>query len=345
MSAERSAQIGIERVTDRLVRLDTFVTDTRMPLALYLVEGVVSRPPAPDRDEAAVNVPPTGDWLLTDTGCVGMVDELVLPALEQLEPGANVGTAVVCHAHADHFGGNAELLANNVSCVIYAHTDDVAWAREPARHIRESYDRLEPEYSTPSEAKAWVAGILGPPAPVSAVEAGARFELADGSALEVLALPGHSPGHIGLWNARHGVLLASDAILGDGQWAAGRLDAIPSYLDVEAYLGSISTVRNLGAAVLCTAHFPMMRGTAVHEFCDLSEDFVHRLDAALVAALAERGDRTLKELTMELVPQVAPGVVPGINAAFSVQAHLNRLHADGEAGAVERGGLRSWSLV
>lgn len=359
ISGTGSSTAPVTPVVDGLLRIDTFVTGTRMPLALYLLEGVAGFVAAesqgragtrggterPGRDPADTGAADSGGWLLTDTGCVGMVDDLVLPVVEALQPGAAIDVAVVCHAHADHFGGNAELLAANPGCRLYAHRDDVAWAREPALHIRESYDRLEPEFTTPSEVKDWVAGLLGPPTPVAALDEGDRFELADGSALTVLHLPGHSPGHCGLWHAERGVLLASDAILGDGQWADGRLDAVPSYLDVEAYLGSIARIRELGAELLCTAHFPLLEGAAVRKFCDLSEEFVHRLEAALRRALAAGGRRTLKELTMETIPLVAKGVTPSVTAAVSVQAHLDRLLASGVAVAEQRAHERLWSLT
>lgn len=331
-----SAAPVVSKVAEGLHRIDTFVTGTRMPLAMYLVEGV-----GPVESDAAA---PFG-WLLTDTGCVGMVDALVLPTLERLDPGAVVSTGVVCHAHADHFGGNAELVATNPACRLYAHEDDVAWARDPDVHVREAYDRLEPEFPTPADAKVWVAGLLGPPTPVTALVEGDRFPLKDGSWLRVLALPGHSPGHIGLWNEEHGVLLASDAILGDGQRAEGRLDAIPSYLDVAAYLGSVRTIRDLGVELLCTAHFPLMRGDEVRAFCDLSEDFVHRLERAVQAALGRGDGKTVRQLTDEVVPLVAQGVTPSVAAGFSVQAHLDALLGRGLARIGMRGGKRVWNLA
>lgn len=323
-----------------LYRIDTFVTGTRMPLALYLVQGVgpVEGVDQPVRVQQAGA--PAG-WLVTDTGCVGIVDALVLPALRRLQPDAVIDTGVICHAHADHFGGNAELLAASPGCCLYAHEDDVAWARDPDLHLRESYDRLEPEYPMPEAAKTWVAGLLGPPTPVTALVAGNRFPLAAGGQLSVVHLPGHSPGHIGLWDAQREVLLASDAILGDGQWAAGKLDAIPSYLDVAAYLGTISTIRDLGVKLLCTAHYPVMRGSQVAAFCELSEEFVQRLDGAVRTALGR--DKTVRQLTEEVVPVVAPGVEPSVTAAFSVQAHLEALLASGFARLSMRGRERVWS--
>lgn len=158
-------------------------------------------------------------------------------------------------------------------------------------------------------------------------------------------MPGHSPGHIGLWDQGHGVLLASDAILGDGQWAGGRLDAIPSYLDVADYLRSIRTVRDLDAEVLCTAHFPVMRGAEIRAFCGLSEDFVARLDEAVRAVMAAGSGWTLRRLTTKVMPMVAPGVNPSVTAAFSVKAHLDDLLGRGEVVLDARDPARSWRLA
>lgn len=326
----------LRAIDDGVYRLDTFVTGTRMPLALYLVDGGAGRGSggkadrgADDGEDADVLREPSGGWLLTDTGCAGMVTELVLPALAALRPGAVIGTGVICHAHADHFGGNAELVAANPDCRLLAHPDDLAWARDPAWHVSDSYSALEPDFVLSPEARAWLFGLLGPPAPVAALEAGARLRVGTAS-FEVLHLPGHSPGHIGLWDGERRLLLASDAILGDGQYADGRRSAIPSYLDVGWYLGSIETIRALKPRILATAHFAELRDHEVQAFCDLSEGFVRQLGAAVLAALSDE-PRRLPEVTRRALERVAPEVEPSIAAALSVRAHLRSLEGGGEA--------------
>lgn len=333
-------------VSDCVYRLDTLVTGTQMPLAIYALKLAET---AGARGEAS-------GWLLVDTGCVGMIRDQVLPALRDLvaqEPSrlpSRVAAAVVTHAHADHFGGNAELLSEHPGCSIYVHPLDASWAADPATHVRESYDSLLPEYVTPDAVKAWVAALLGPPAPVVRLEPSQRFRLADGSHLETLHLPGHSRGHIGLWTAEHGVLLCGDAILGDGQWAGGRRDAIPSYLDVEQYRASIARVRELKVEALCTSHFGTLDAARAETFCDQSEAFVMELERAVIDLLANDGPQAargwpLAQLTAAALGEVAPEVAPSVTAAFSVQAHLDELHADGRARAETRAGIRYWRLA
>lgn len=315
--------IAPRRVARGVYRIESTVTGTDMPLAIHLVEG--------DR------------WLVTDTGCVGMMRDLAVPAVRELRRGGRIGRAVVSHAHADHFGGNAELLELEPACTILAHEDDLAWAREPAWHVRDAYGALGPDYPCPSEVSAWVAGLLGAPAPVSPLRAGDALPLDDGRALRVIHLPGHSPGHIGLWEPEEGVLFLSDAVLGDGQRVDGTVVAIPAYLDVDAYLGTIRTVRSLAPKVCCPAHFPVMDAPSTQAFCDQAESFVHRLDVAIRSELAASAPRTLRQITAAVVPAVAPGADVSMVAALSVQAHLDALARRGLARWHMTGERRAWS--
>jgi len=235
------------------------------------------------------------------------------------------------------------LLADEPACVVYAHRDDLAWAREPGWHVLDAYGALGADYPCPPDVAAWVAGLLGAPTPVSPLDAGDRLELDDGRAFRVIHLPGHSPGHIGLWEPEERLLLMSDALLSDGQRVADRVVAIPSYLDVDAYLGSIRTVRALAPDVACPAHFGVLDGEATHAFCDDSEAFVHRLDAAVRSTLSDDRPRTLREITATVVPEVAPTADVTMVAALSVQAHLDALERHGMATWRMDGPERAWS--
>jgi hypothetical protein len=137
----------------------------------------------------------------------------------------------------------------------------------------------------------------------------------------------------------------SDAVLGDGQRIDGRVIAIPAYLDVDAYLGTIRTVRALAPDVCCPAHFDVMDAEQTRAFCDEAEAFVARLDAAIRDALDREPSWTLLRLTEEVVPAVAPGVEPSMVAGLSVHAHLEALTRRGVVRWAMDGPLRVWSLA
>ena len=90
----------------------------------------------------------------------------------------------------------------------------------------------------------------------SARRAGDRL-LADGDvvdlgdrAFEVLHLPGHSPGSIGLWEEATGVLFSGDAVY-DGPL----LDELDDS-DVEAYVATMRRLRELPVTVVHAGHEP-----------------------------------------------------------------------------------------
>lgn len=315
----------VRHVAPGIVRIETRVTGTDMPLAMHAVEGDLG-------------------WTLIDTGCVGMIDAVVAPVLASLRD-LPIERALVTHAHADHFGGNHELLARYPGCVIYAHEADVAWASDPERHIREAYGKLAREVPCPEAVRTWVAGLLGPAAPVRPMRGGDRFEVGAGRTLEIIDLPGHSPGHIGVWDARERVLVLSDALLADGQRVGETVVGIPSYLDVHAYVNSIARVRALRPSICLPAHFPVLDEHETQAFCDASDRFVTDLDLALLDALDRIGPATLHTLTSEVVPTLAPAADGGMVAALSLEANLARL-VEWEHCRVEvHGGVRTWHRV
>jgi len=79
---------------------------------------------------------------------------------------------------------------------------------------------------------------------------------------EVLHLPGHSPGSIGLWEAETGVLFSGDAIY-DGPL----LDNIPG-ADVGAYIKTMERLRDLPVTVVHAGHDPSFGRERLRELAD-----------------------------------------------------------------------------
>jgi glyoxylase-like metal-dependent hydrolase (beta-lactamase superfamily II) len=79
---------------------------------------------------------------------------------------------------------------------------------------------------------------------------------------EVLHLPGHSPGSIGLWEANAGILFSGDAIY-DGPL----LDEVPG-ADVPVYVATIKRLRDLPVSVVHAGHDPSFGRERLRELCD-----------------------------------------------------------------------------
>jgi glyoxylase-like metal-dependent hydrolase (beta-lactamase superfamily II) len=86
-------------------------------------------------------------------------------------------------------------------------------------------------------------------------------DLGDGH-FEVLHLPGHSPGSIGLWEASTGILFSGDAVY-DGPL----LDELDGS-DIVAYLSTMRRLRELPVAVVHGGHENSFGRDRLVEMCD-----------------------------------------------------------------------------
>lgn len=93
------------------------------------------------------------------------------------------------------------------------------------------------------------------------VEAGTVIDLGDRH-FEVLHLPGHSPGSIGLWEAATGTLFSGDAIY-DGPL----LDELES-CDIRDYVATMKRLRELPVQVVHGGHDPSFGRARMVEICD-----------------------------------------------------------------------------
>ena len=81
-------------------------------------------------------------------------------------------------------------------------------------------------------------------------------------AFEVLHLPGHSRGSIGLWEQSTGTLFSGDAIY-DGPL----LDELPES-DIVAYIRTMKRLRGLPVSVVHAGHEPSFGRDRLHELID-----------------------------------------------------------------------------
>lgn len=154
--------------------------------------------------------------------------------------------AIVTHCHFDHSGclhefdirlghrAEAEILAKpDNKSVVY----DGAWTRigivDPAQH---------PEYS-PESYTIKAAPLTG------YLDEGDVIDLGD-CAYQVLHLPGHSPGSIGLWDVKGKTLFSGDALY-DGEL----LDSL-YHSNKSDYLLTLERLTTLGAQTIHAGHFP-----------------------------------------------------------------------------------------
>jgi glyoxylase-like metal-dependent hydrolase (beta-lactamase superfamily II) len=173
-------------------------------------------------------------------------------------------TAVATHAHVDHVGSFHEFSDRAIHS---AEAHDVAVEGEnfslyreehPADSIR-SLERAGYEVGASfitalPHADFNMSLFTRKAAPATRLlEEGDVFDLGD-RVLEVLHLPGHSPGSIGLWEAASATLFSGDAIY-DGPL----LDELPGS-DIALYIKTMRRLESLPARVVHGGHDPSFDG-------------------------------------------------------------------------------------
>lgn len=196
--------------------------------------------------------------------------------------------------------------------VTHHHVDHVGGARALAEALR-----------LPVWAHAETASrIAGRVRTDRLLEEGDRLPLGE-STLRAVHTPGHAPGHLCFLEERTGALVAGDMVAG-----VGTVLIEPTDGDMRLYLASLERMRTLGASTLIPAH-----GDALDEPDAVLRHYVaHRLarEAKVRRALQEADGPQRIGALLPIVYADAPRAAWPL-ATLSLEAHLIKLAADGEA--------------
>jgi glyoxylase-like metal-dependent hydrolase (beta-lactamase superfamily II) len=284
--------------------------------------------------------------LLFDTGIADSVNGTLLPYLDDIGFDlARLTWAINSHCDFDHTGGNAALVAAAPHVDLMAGELDVPLAESLDLLIDERYGEFRDDdgFDDPPETTAYIREVAALAPIARSLRGGESFDLGD-RVIQVLHTPGHSDGHLSLWDETNSALLIGDATLGTTvPTAAGDPAFPPTYRDTDPYLASIERFRALDADLLLTAHYPVFEAAAVAGFLDESRDYTDTLDAAIAGTLSQSGQTTL-----EIIHTIAPSVGSWGGSAseyliFPVTGNLERMVARGTAVVGRRGNLRTWA--
>ncbi|MDF9746847.1 MBL fold metallo-hydrolase [Natrinema salsiterrestre] len=163
--------------------------------------GVHTLPITVEYDDREITVTPTAvetdrGLVLIDAGPQGAVGGLETHLRSLGYELTDVWLVILTHHDADHAGGLAALL-ERVDAIVATHRDESAYVSGETEPIKGDGDRY-------------------PPADVDIELAdGVRFPTLAGP-MEVVATPGHSPGHVSLYFPDGSLLVAGDALVADG---------------------------------------------------------------------------------------------------------------------------------
>ncbi|ANY65938.1 hypothetical protein BBD42_05260 [Paenibacillus sp. BIHB 4019] len=161
--------------------------------------------------------------LLVDTGMPGMTQEMVSQmqaagfSIDQLTG------IVLTHQDIDHIGNVSQMLELKPGIAVYAHAADKPYIEGKLPLIKEPHKMLE-AFGTYEAASSDIVTDI--------VSDGEQLDFAEG--IVVIHTPGHTPGHISLYDRATKTLIAGDAMVVRGDQLLGPNPMQTTDLD-EAY--------------------------------------------------------------------------------------------------------------
>ncbi len=266
--------------------------------------------------------------VLVDTGLAGTPEAIIVPYLEGIGLSVDdVDEVIISHADVDHCGGNRALKDMNPKLRFACGEADRAWVESNQRIVAEVYGWSEPYgFGLDDEVKEWIRTELGGDAPVDAgLRGGETLRLGPDRRIELLHLPGHTPGHLGIWDQNNDAAIIVDAVLEAGIYdREGNLLQPPRYFDAASYRSTIRKLRSMRPGYLLTAHYPVMRGREALDFLDRSLEFTDRVDRATREGLGD-GVTALWELTQRVDGRLGPYPAFMIELGAGVRSHMGLL--------------------
>ena len=291
-----------------------------------------------------------GDALLIDTGMDDTPRTYIAPYLDQIGLSPNrIRYVLTSHADFDHTAGNCSLQEMAPSALFMCHALDQAMVEDIEVMISARYGEFAADHGIDEteEGKQFIRNSSRH-VPVNVTVSGGETIRLDASwQVEILHAPGHSRGHLSVYDAHSQTLIICDATLGKAVlFKNGKPAFPPTYRYVDSYVATMNRFRGMQVKTLLTSHYPIYTGAGVAEFLAESRAYVDRVDQAVIDELAGAATPpTMRDLCTTLGPKL--GEWPdsaSIFLAYPLQGHLERLVQYGVVATGRRDGLMTYRL-
>jgi glyoxylase-like metal-dependent hydrolase (beta-lactamase superfamily II) len=215
-------------------------------------------------------------WLLIDAGTPGNARNILSAVDEHIGPNATPEAIVLTHGHFDH-SGSARELSDRWDVEIFAHRLEIPFVNGTSK------------YPPPDPTVGGFMSQMIRFIPNKKMDVGPKLaELSAGRLpwspeWQILETPGHSPGHLSLFRAEDGVLIAGDAFttvdqnsMADSLSQRQRVSGPPPYYtcDWQAAERAVKQLAELRPKVLAAGHgIPMRGASATAQLRALADNF------------------------------------------------------------------------
>lgn len=287
--------------------------------------------------------------ILIDTGVGSTPGEYLTPYLNDHKLKSPIGLVVNTHADLDHVGGNGAVAEMFPESRQMCHRLDRDWIDNFDALIEERYDEYaELGIGELDETKDFLRSIVKSKKTDVVIDGGEMIQPSEGWNIEVLHAPGHSHGHLSLWDEKSRTLIIGDAVLSDGLYMTDGTPAFPpTYRYVDEYMQTIDSFLALNPETLLTSHYPTMTGEEAVAFLTGSRDYVNRVESVLLASLAAAdGPQSLTEIITAVSPDLGPwDATSAMSLKFPLLGHLEAMEARGHITRVMVDGVPSFIEV
>ncbi len=285
--------------------------------------------------------------VLVDTGIASTPEKVIFPFLDRLKlRPQDITLAVTTHADLDHQGGNSAIKKTSPATLVACGEADRQLIEHPQALYDRRYNHLKREHEVGLDEKA--SPDAGAPCRMDLTFAGGeKIRLREDWILDVLHLPGHSHGHLALYDAEHRAAFTGDAVQGSGCPKAAGGIAIPvTYYYVDTYLATIRYLERLELDALYTGHWPAMQGEEIRDSFADSRRTVEFFDRVLLSSLKKAPDGlTMKDLVAACAEAAGDWPNDGqILAMFPIKGHMDRLEQHGQVSGVRDARPARWVL-
>jgi glyoxylase-like metal-dependent hydrolase (beta-lactamase superfamily II) len=289
--------------------------------------------------------------MLVDTGCAPNPQQDILPYMFSIgfDP-ADLTYVLISHSDIDHQGGNAPMKEAAPQAILMCHELDRPWVEDTEALINGRYSQFEADHNIGygEEGKQGIReGCLSHPLDM-ALSGGERFRLGEDWYVEAIHTPGHTWGHLAIYDPRSQTMISGEATMWtsilDDDWQPAMP---PTYCYVDTYITTQERLASMDIKLLSPAHWPLHRGSAVAEFGTESRNYCLHVESKLLGLAADHGSFTLREAIDTLGPQL--GTWPAeTNQDFSygMLGNLDSLTKRGRLETERNGeGLIVWKLA
>jgi len=271
--------------------------------------------------------------VLLDAGVISTPESAIFPYMEKIGISPErLSMVIAMHADGDHHGGLPAIRDAAPAAQLACHAGDQNLIENPERLYQDRYNFLSQNHGLGFGRE----GMVYSPRPCHIdvnLSANETLTLASDWNLKVWHVPGHSDGHLAIFDEKNHAVFTSDAVQSGGYpTVTGGMAFGPTYYAVDAYLASIAFLEQQPIEHMFTGHWPALhRKEDAESFLRSSREFVDRVDSGITTFLKRsRKGTTLKRLIEEVGSTV--GTWPmNANAflQFAFYGHLERLKQRG----------------